>query len=202
VCMADAAEGGEVLGLKLTELLADPLRELFELAKRFGGRRMTATAGVTLPIEPEAGHIGITQAPADRITRDDSSRARCVQCFYQSVRPFTDLAEPGRLLLPCLRRERPTWLPRSVQLLQDRPLVRCRRVQLEAEIAEAAGFAPPIDDFERGHLLGHEQHPMTERDVVRDDVPDGFGLAGSGRSLENEITLLPRCVDRDDRSEE
>src|SRR5690606_33428205 len=147
VCMADAAEGGEVLGLKLTELLADARRELCELAKRSRGWRMTATAGVTLPIALEAVHIGITQAAADPITRADSSRARCVQCFYQSVQPLTDLAEPGRLLLPCLRRERPTLLPCSVQLLQDRPLVRFRRVQLEAEIAEAAGFEPPIDDF-------------------------------------------------------
>ncbi|MGB7214392.1 MAG: hypothetical protein WBE98_05065 [Gammaproteobacteria bacterium] len=197
VCMGDATEGGEVLGLKLTELLADPLRELFELAERLRGRRMTATAGVTFPIELEAVHIGIAQAPADRFTRADSSRAGRVQRLYQSVQSVTDLAELSGFLLPCLRRERPTLLPSSVQLLQDRPLVRFRRVQLEAEIAEAARFEPPIDDFERSHLLGHEQHPMPERDVVRDDVSDRFGLAGSRRALENEITFLTRCMDRD-----
>ena len=65
-------------------------------------------------------------------------------------------------------------------------------MQLQAEFAKPLGFQAAIHHVQRRALLGDEQHPPTERQVVGDHVGDGLGLAGAGRAVEDEILATGR----------
>ena len=51
-----------------------------------------------------------------------------------------------------------------------------------------------FDHFERGHLLGHKQHPLSFGYCCRDDVGNGLGLARSRRPLHQDVVALEHVV--------
>ena len=65
-----------------------------------------------------------------------------------------------------------------LQLLEQALLVGAPAVQLLAELAEPDLVEPALDDLERRHLLGDEQHGLAGVDRGRDQIGDGLRLAG------------------------
>jgi hypothetical protein len=87
---------------------------------------------------------------------------------------------------------------RGAELLHHQPFVGAGRVQLQAELAEPGVGQPAVDDLERRHLLGHEEHRPAGGERLRDQVGDGLRLAGPRRPFEHHVVL---AVDRGDGAE-
>src|SRR3546814_5306225 len=74
----------------------------------------------------------------------------------------------------------------ALELFEERALVRLVRVELERQRPESDLLESAMDDFERRHLLGDEQHFLAARDGGGDDVGDRLRLARPGRPLDDE----------------
>src|SRR3546814_9006758 len=91
----------------------------------------------------------------------------------------------------------------ALELVEERALVRLVRVELERQRPESDLLESAMDDFERRHLLGDEQHFLAARDGGGDDVGDRLRLARPGRPLDDERSPAGGLGDDDGlRSEE
>ena len=88
--------------------------------------------------------------------------------------------------VPILRFGRGGQFERLSELREDLGLAGLVGVQFQAEWPHSQFVQSVLDDFERGLLLGDEEHSASEREVVADEVRDGLGLAGSGGAVEDE----------------
>ena len=89
-------------------------------------------------------------------------------------------------------------LPEFQGLLQIRvhmPLVGLVRMEFETERAQAAFLEAVVDHVQGGSFLGDEQDLLAVRGCVGDDVRDRLRLAGSGRTLDDQILALARRGD-------
>jgi hypothetical protein len=82
-------------------------------------------------------------------------------------------------------------------------------VQLQAGGPEPDAVEPALDDLQRGHLLGDEQHGLAPANGVGDQVGDRLRLAGPRRTLDHQVAAGPgveqgqglRAVGVDDQAE-
>ncbi len=75
---------------------------------------------------------------------------------------------------------------RSFQFLQNGALADLVGVQLQGHGPETGGLQPAVNDVERGHLLGDEQHLFTRGDSAGDDIGDGLRLTCSRWPLDDQ----------------
>lgn len=60
-------------------------------------------------------------------------------------------------------------------------------MNLEAIKTKSKLIEAVLDDFERCHLFGNEQHRFALPQRVSDDVRNGLGFSGSGRALNDKV---------------
>jgi len=60
-------------------------------------------------------------------------------------------------------------------------------MQLQTEVAEPNRLQAALHDLQGRCLLGHEEHRLTLRQAVADEVGDRLALAGAGRADQHEI---------------
>ena len=75
---------------------------------------------------------------------------------------------------------------RPLQLREQLLLVGLVAVEFEAGVAQPEVVEPSLDDLQRRHLLGHEQHALAAPERLGDDVGDGLRLARAGWPLDDE----------------
>ena len=146
---------------------------------RQSGRQ--ATAGDHLPECPVGGH---------------AVRPTAVQHLHMGIQLVT-------CRLQRLRREAPRFihtfrleLPCRAQLVQYRRLLRLGRVHLKAEWSETGLFQSPTHHLQSGYLLRNEQHRLSRRKQVRDQVRDRLALARPGWAVQHETAPLGRRHNR------
>ena len=59
-------------------------------------------------------------------------------------------------------------------------------MELQAERIQAERHQPPLDDLQRCHLLGDEQHPLAPVQAIGYDVGNCLALARPGRAVQHE----------------
>ena len=91
----------------------------------------------------------------------------------------------------------PSQLERPLQLVEDRPLVRVVAVELEAGIAEVDRVQASLDDLERRHLLGDEEHGLPAGERLAHEIRDRLRLPGPRRSLDDEVPAGHGVDDRE-----
>ena len=89
----------------------------------------------------------------------------------------------------------PPQVDRAFQLVQDGGLAGLVAVQLQAGVAHVNAVQPALDDLQRGHLFGHEQHPLALRHALGDQVGDGLGLARARRTLDHQVAARQHVQD-------
>ena len=71
-------------------------------------------------------------------------------------------------------------------------------MEFEAKISKATLAQASVYDLKCRHLFRDEKYTAAQADVVRNDVANGFRLAGSRRAFEDEVPLLTRRMNRND----
>ncbi len=135
---------------------------------------------------------GVAQDAANALLQGQAIGPAAVQALHHGVETIPQALHLGGLDQPFLFIEAVAGVPGALQLLEHLGLGGLARMQLQAEFAEPLGLQAAIHHVQRRALLGDEQDPPAERQIVGDHVGDGLGLAGAGRAVEDEILAAGR----------